>query len=147
MQDETSQNPREEDERAQKAVLGLLLRPSEQRPWSLDEGEREVGEALAVARRHRCVARCRFDPPLRRFRVRQLRRAVYGSAVALGNTQDGRAGSLLVAALSRGRWAVRRTPPSVPSTVVNAPKQPAVAGFTGKFQNCLAVLAFSRMLL
>jgi hypothetical protein len=49
MQDETSQNPREEDERAQKAVLGLLLRPSEQRPWSVDEVEREVGEALAVA--------------------------------------------------------------------------------------------------
>jgi hypothetical protein len=49
MQDETSQNPREEDERAQKAVLGLLLRPSEQRPWSVNEVEREVGEALAVA--------------------------------------------------------------------------------------------------
>lgn len=49
MQDETSQNPREEDERAQKAVLGLLLRPGEQRPWSLDEVEREAGEALAVA--------------------------------------------------------------------------------------------------
>jgi hypothetical protein len=49
MQDETSQNPRDEDERAQKAVLGLLLRPNEQRPWSVDEVEREVGEALAVA--------------------------------------------------------------------------------------------------
>ncbi len=49
MQDETSQNPREEDERVQKAVLGLLLRPNEQRPWSVDEVEREVGEALAVA--------------------------------------------------------------------------------------------------
>jgi len=49
MQDETSQNPREEDERAQKAVLGLLLRPNEQRPWSVDEVEREVGEALVVA--------------------------------------------------------------------------------------------------
>lgn len=49
MQDETSQNPREEDERAQKAVLGLLLRPNEQRPWSVDEVEHEVGEALAVA--------------------------------------------------------------------------------------------------
>lgn len=48
MQDETSQNPREEDERAQKAVLGLLLRPNEQRPWSVDEVKREVGEALAV---------------------------------------------------------------------------------------------------
>jgi hypothetical protein len=49
MQDETSQNPREEDERAQKAVLGLLLCPNEQRPWSLDEVAREVGEALVVA--------------------------------------------------------------------------------------------------
>jgi len=32
MQDETSQNPREEDERAQKAVLGLLLRPTSSDP-------------------------------------------------------------------------------------------------------------------
>jgi hypothetical protein len=48
MQDETSQNASEEDERAQKAVLGLLLRPNEQRPWSVDEIEREVGEKLAV---------------------------------------------------------------------------------------------------
>lgn len=49
MQDETSHNPSEEDERAQKAVLGLLLRPNDQRPWSMQEVEREVGEALAVA--------------------------------------------------------------------------------------------------
>jgi hypothetical protein len=49
MQDETSQNASAEDERAQKAVLGLLLRPNEQRPWSVDEVEREVGEKLAAA--------------------------------------------------------------------------------------------------
>lgn len=49
MQDEISQTPREEDERAQKAVLGLLLRPGDQRPWSVDEVERETGDALAVA--------------------------------------------------------------------------------------------------
>jgi hypothetical protein len=49
MQDEPSQNATEEDERAQKAVLGLLLRPSEQRPWSVNEVEREVGEVLTVA--------------------------------------------------------------------------------------------------
>jgi len=30
------------------AVLGLLLRPNDQRPWSVEEVEREVGETLAV---------------------------------------------------------------------------------------------------
>ena len=44
MQDETSQNASEEDERAQKAVLGLLLQPNDQRPWSVAEIERELGE-------------------------------------------------------------------------------------------------------
>ena len=49
MQDETSHNPSEEDERAQKAVLGLLLGPNEQRPWSVQEVEREGGETIAAA--------------------------------------------------------------------------------------------------
>jgi hypothetical protein len=49
MQDETSHNPSEEDERAQKAVLGLLLRPNDQRPWSVQEVESEVGETIATA--------------------------------------------------------------------------------------------------
>lgn len=48
MQDETSHNPSEEDERAQKAVLGLLLRPNDQRPWSVREVEGEVGETIAT---------------------------------------------------------------------------------------------------
>ncbi len=29
--------------------MGLLLRPSDQRPWSVEEVEREVGDALVVA--------------------------------------------------------------------------------------------------
>ena len=49
MQDETSRNPSDEDDRFQKAVLGLLLRPNDQRPWSVAEIEREVGEMLATA--------------------------------------------------------------------------------------------------
>jgi hypothetical protein len=49
MQDETSHNSSDEDERAQKAVLGLLLRPNDQRPWSVQEVEREVGETIAAA--------------------------------------------------------------------------------------------------
>jgi hypothetical protein len=49
MQDETSRNPSDEDDRFQKAVLGLLLRPNDQRPWSVAEVEREVGETLAAA--------------------------------------------------------------------------------------------------
>ena len=49
MQDELADNPSEEDERAQKAVLGLLLRPNDQRPWSVQEVEGEVGETVTAA--------------------------------------------------------------------------------------------------
>jgi hypothetical protein len=48
MQDETSHNASEEDERGQKAVLSLLLQPKDQRPWSVAEVEREL-EEIAVA--------------------------------------------------------------------------------------------------
>jgi hypothetical protein len=48
MQDEISRMPAEEDERAQKGVLSLLLASDFQRPWSVAEIERERGEHLGT---------------------------------------------------------------------------------------------------
>ena len=48
MQDEISRMPAEEDERAQKGVLSLLLASDSQRPWSVAEIERERGEHLGT---------------------------------------------------------------------------------------------------
>jgi HD-like signal output (HDOD) protein len=49
MQDETSRMPAEEDERVQKGILVLLLGQDAQRPWSVAEVEREIGEQIATA--------------------------------------------------------------------------------------------------
>jgi hypothetical protein len=48
MQDEISRMPAEEDERAQKGVLSLLLASDSQRPWSVAKIERERGEHLGT---------------------------------------------------------------------------------------------------
>jgi hypothetical protein len=48
MQDEISRMPQEEEERAQKGVLGLLLASDSQRPWSVAEVERELGPPIAI---------------------------------------------------------------------------------------------------
>jgi hypothetical protein len=48
MQDEISRMPAEEDEQAQKGVLGLLLASASQQPWSVAEVERELGKHLAT---------------------------------------------------------------------------------------------------
>jgi hypothetical protein len=49
MQDEISRMPAEEDEQAEKGVLGLLLASVSQQPWSVVEVERELGKSLAIA--------------------------------------------------------------------------------------------------
>jgi hypothetical protein len=49
MQDEISRMPAEEDEQAEKGVLGLLLVSASQQPWSIMEVERELGRGLAIA--------------------------------------------------------------------------------------------------
>lgn len=49
MQDETSRMPAEEDERVQQGILVLLLDQDAQRPWSVAEVEREIGEQIATA--------------------------------------------------------------------------------------------------
>jgi hypothetical protein len=48
MQDETSRRPAEEDERVQKGILVLLLGQDAQRPWSVAEVEREIGEQIST---------------------------------------------------------------------------------------------------
>jgi hypothetical protein len=65
MHDEISRMPEEEEEMAQKGVLGLLLGLESQRPWSVAELERErggdhVGTVDAVASLHAAglVHRC-----------------------------------------------------------------------------------------
>jgi hypothetical protein len=49
MQDETSRTPANEEDRAQRGVLWLLLAPDTQAMWSVAEVAREVGGALATA--------------------------------------------------------------------------------------------------
>jgi hypothetical protein len=64
MHDEISRMPEEQEEMAQKGVLGLLLGSESQRPWSVAELERERGDHLgtvdAVASLHAAglVHRC-----------------------------------------------------------------------------------------
>jgi hypothetical protein len=41
--------PAEEDERVQQGILVLLLDQDAQRPWSVAEVEREIGEQIATA--------------------------------------------------------------------------------------------------
>jgi hypothetical protein len=48
MQDEISRMPDEQEETAQKGVLGLLLALDSQRPWSVAEVERELGEHIST---------------------------------------------------------------------------------------------------
>jgi hypothetical protein len=48
MQDEISRMPAEQEEMSQKGVLGLLLSADSQRPWSVAEVERELGEHIAT---------------------------------------------------------------------------------------------------
>lgn len=48
MHDEISRMPEEEEEMAQKGVLGLLLGSESQRPWSVAELERERGDHLGT---------------------------------------------------------------------------------------------------
>jgi hypothetical protein len=64
MHNEISRMPEEQEETAQKGVLGLLLGSESQRPWSVTELERERGDHLgtvdAVASLHAAglVHRC-----------------------------------------------------------------------------------------
>jgi hypothetical protein len=46
MQDEISRMPADDEERAEKGILSLLLASDSQRPWSIAELERERGEHL-----------------------------------------------------------------------------------------------------
>jgi hypothetical protein len=48
MRDERTPTPTEEDARIDSAVLGLLLDPEEQRPWSDHELAREIGDDVAT---------------------------------------------------------------------------------------------------
>jgi hypothetical protein len=43
MQEQRTLSPAEEDARDDSAVLGLLLDPESERPWSVDEVTRELG--------------------------------------------------------------------------------------------------------
>jgi hypothetical protein len=55
MQDEISRMPADDEERAEKGILSLLLASDSQRPWSIAELERERGEHLGTAGLiHRC---------------------------------------------------------------------------------------------
>lgn len=49
MQDETSRTPANEEDRARRGVLWLLLAPDTQEMWSVAEVERELGGGLATA--------------------------------------------------------------------------------------------------
>jgi hypothetical protein len=49
MQDEISRMPADDEERAEKGILSLLLASDSQRPWSIAELERERGEHLGTA--------------------------------------------------------------------------------------------------
>jgi hypothetical protein len=48
MQDEISRMPADDEERAEKGILSLLLASNSQRPWSIAELERERGEHLGT---------------------------------------------------------------------------------------------------
>lgn len=48
MQDDTIRGASAEDSRVARAILGLLLQPCEQRPWSVDEIELAIGDPLAT---------------------------------------------------------------------------------------------------
>ena len=56
MQDESKQSLAEDERRTDQAMLALLLTPEEQRPWSLDEVAKEMGEKIdtvdSLARLH-----------------------------------------------------------------------------------------------
>jgi hypothetical protein len=49
MQDETIRSKQVEVDGALRAVLGMLLSPDQQRPWSVGEVEREIGSQVAAA--------------------------------------------------------------------------------------------------
>jgi len=48
MQDETIPAASTEDARIARAILGLLLQPGQQRPWSVEEVELAIGDPLAT---------------------------------------------------------------------------------------------------
>jgi hypothetical protein len=48
MQDEISRMPVDDEKRAEKGILSLLLASDSQRPWSVAELERERGEHLGT---------------------------------------------------------------------------------------------------
>jgi hypothetical protein len=56
MRDEPSPSVAADERRMDQAILALLLVPEEQRPWSVDEVKREMGEPLetvdSLARLH-----------------------------------------------------------------------------------------------
>jgi hypothetical protein len=49
MRDERTPTPAEEDTTTDSAVLGLLLDPGSERPWSREELAREIGDEIATA--------------------------------------------------------------------------------------------------
>jgi hypothetical protein len=48
MQDETIPGASAQDLRVARAIVGLLLQPEDQRPWSVDEIELAMGDQLAT---------------------------------------------------------------------------------------------------
>ena len=48
MHDQRTLTPAEEDAQIESAILGSLLDPHEQRPWSVEEVAREIGNPVAV---------------------------------------------------------------------------------------------------
>jgi hypothetical protein len=46
MQDESSPTVAEQERRVDQGILALLLTPEEQRPWSVDEVGREIGDQV-----------------------------------------------------------------------------------------------------
>ena len=49
MQHQTNRPSSEEDLRTQQAIIGMLVAPDSQRPWSITEVEREIGEDAMTA--------------------------------------------------------------------------------------------------
>ena len=48
MRDETSRTEVEDSDRVEGTILAMLLVPDEQRPWSVEEVQREIGDRFAT---------------------------------------------------------------------------------------------------